>query len=175
MFFFLSKLTFLFESNVWINAELALAGKLVIKKQECNSLSSLLRAKIREIFKRLAWLLSKWARSQGCVRDVMYLNDFLTTMAHTLDSVLDNEGLRLIVITTFSGSFAPWCRLKQEPEERKNEALREWRQPVLRVFVRRVLQRKISLTKRRKRKVRFFGKKNRRRISSSSGRTERRF
>lgn len=37
-------------------------------------------------------------------------------MAHTLDSVLGSGGLRLTVITTFSESFVPWCRLKKEPE-----------------------------------------------------------
>lgn len=38
----------------------------------------------------------------------------LTTMAHTLGSVLDIGGLRLTVVTTFSESFAPWCHPKEE-------------------------------------------------------------
>ncbi|EFN73961.1 hypothetical protein EAG_05205 [Camponotus floridanus] len=48
---------------------------------------------------------------------------FLTTMAHTLDSVLGSKGLRLTVITTFSESFAPWCRLKKEPDPRRDYGL----------------------------------------------------
>lgn len=55
----------------------------------------------------------------GSIRRHVYL--FLTTMAHTLDSVLGSKGLRLTVITTFSESFAPWCRLKKEPDLRRGK------------------------------------------------------
>lgn len=51
---------------------------------------------------------------------------FLTTMAHTLDSVLGSGGLRLTFITTFSESFAPWCRLKKETDPGGGERGFSW-------------------------------------------------
>lgn len=61
--------------------------------------------------------ISRVSEMPGSVRCHVYL--FLTTMAHTLDSVLGSKGLRLTVITTFSESFASWCRLKKELDSRR--------------------------------------------------------
>lgn len=47
-------------------------------------------------------------------------------MAHTLDSVLGIGGPRPTVITTFSESFAPWCRVKKESEPGGGERGLSW-------------------------------------------------
>ena len=47
-------------------------------------------------------------------------------MAHTLDSVLGIGGPRLTVITTFSESFAPWCRVKKESDPGGGERGLSW-------------------------------------------------